>query len=204
MAFVTAQITPSSQSSSSPRSSSTPDPAERQVRTLVDGWLMNANIRYLPFRFAPRALNNLEKLRVLSDFYNPRWYVVPYDFNVPIAGTDTLEYQLEVVPESWLYAYYFSALAAENFNFMIQIKDACTGDLMYSNPCIATAFHSIGTNRVWPILMSRPTCIHNPGLLSIFITNRDTVAHRCQLVLHFYEPKWAQARYTSQRFRPNS
>jgi hypothetical protein len=174
---------------------------------LVDGFLMNPAIRYLPYRFYPMGLSNLEWLRRQKDQYNPRWYSAPFDPTVPIAPTDTLYYQVEAVPDSWIYALNLSiypGTAGTVDDIMIQILDACNGRQYWSNPVVGKACSPSVTENIWPVLLSDPIKVDNPGFLDVRVTNRVNAAppggnRQAQLVIHCYEPRWAVPRYQAQR-----
>jgi hypothetical protein len=176
--------------------------AQKQM-PLVDGFLMNAAVRYLPYRSSAMELSNLEWLRRQHDNYNPRWYSVPYDPTVPIQPTDTLYYQIEAVPNSWVFGVNLSiypGTAGSVGDLMVQIQDACNGRLYFSTPVVGTALQPSGNKRMYPTLLSDPIKIDNPGFISVQITNVvNNATRQCQLVIHCYEPRWATPRYQSQR-----
>ena len=61
----------------------------------VDGFSYNTQLLYLPQRYFPNALAELDILRRANN-YRPRWFVIPDDIGIPIAPFDTYYYQIEV------------------------------------------------------------------------------------------------------------
>lgn len=178
---------------------------EISKKPLVDGFLMNASIRYLPYQFYPMALSNLEWLRRQNDQYNPRWYAAPFDFTVPILPwTAPLNYQIEAVPDSWVYGFGLCIVPGTPghvSDLHVQVIDSCSGLRYFDNSILGSAFSTNRHALKWPILLSDPIRVENPGFLNVQISNISEPAENrnCQLVIHMYEPRWATPRYQAQR-----
>ena len=154
---------------------------------IIDGFTLNAALLYLPKRFFPSALAQLDPLR-RAENYRPRWFCVPDDFNQPIAAYDTLQYQLQVVPGSYLIGMNWTVLDGENTDLYIQITDSCTEIPLGSDFQNGAAFRPSGAAQLWPRILAQPRLILEPGLVNVEIANAQSSSRQCQLLLHFAEP----------------
>lgn len=152
-------------------------------QTIMDGFYYNANLRFLPNRYFPLALGQLEGIR-RSENYRPRWYPVPEDVSVLIAARDTRVYQLRVVPNSVFWGYNFNAIGEAASSFFVQVGDPRP---FFSAAIIATALRPTGNQRLWPVLME-PYPVCPPGHLQVEITNNAATDRACQLMMLFAEP----------------
>ena len=159
------------------------------IPQIIDGFSLNAGLLYLPKRFFPSALAQLDVLRRATS-YRPRWYCVPDDFSQPIAAYDTLQYQIQVVPGSYLLATNWTVLdrGAELSDLYIQITDSCTEIPLGSDFMAGSAFRPSGATQLWPRLLAQPRLILEPGLINVEIANTQSSSRQCQLLLHFAEP----------------
>lgn len=154
---------------------------------IIDGFSINSALLYLPKRFWPNALAQLDVIRRAANL-RPRWVVVPDDFNQPIAAYDTLQYQLQVVPGSYLWAFNFTVLDGETNDLWIQVTDSCTEIPLGSDFQAGSAFRPSGASALWPRLLGQPRLILEPGLVNVEIANTTGESRTCQLLLHFAEP----------------
>lgn len=154
---------------------------------IVDGFTLNAALLYLPKRFFPNALAQLDVLRRAAN-YRPRWYCVPDDFNQPVAAYDTLQYQIQVVPGSYLWGMNWTVLDGELSDLYIQITDSCTEIPLGSDFQAGAAFRPSGASQLWPRILGQPRLILEPGLVNVEIANTQASSRQCQLLLHFAEP----------------
>jgi hypothetical protein len=164
---------------------------------VVDGFTYNTQLLYLPKRYFPNALAQLDILRRAAN-YRPRWFVVPDDIDQPIQPYDTLYYQIEVASNSYLWGYSFASISATApgggststtaADLLIQAVDSCTSVPLFMDFANGAGNHSNFTSRANPIILSEPRLILNPGLVNVEIANRTPNTITCQLLLHFAEP----------------
>ena len=176
--------------------STSAQPAPVLLKQIVDGFSYSTRLRYLPLYWFPNALAQMDILRRATQYRSRDW-VIPQDQNQPIAGYDTLYYQLSVAAGSYLWGYSFASLSAVDpsnnpiattaADLMIQVVDACSGIPLFQDFVVASAAHSTGNAGVNPPLLSQPRLIIDPGLINVFITNRTANTVTCQLLLKFAE-----------------
>ncbi len=167
---------------------------------VVDGFTFNTQLLYLPCRYFPNALAQMDILRRAAN-YRPRWFVVPDDIDQPIQPYDTLYYQIEMAANSYLWGYSFCSVSATApsgggpeptettaADLLIQAVDSCTGVPLFQDFANGGGNHSNFTSRANPIILSQPRLILNPGLVNVEISNRTPNTITCQWLLHFAEP----------------
>ena len=168
----------------------------RALRAKVDGFMYNSCLLYLPNRFMPAALTQLETLRRAQNF-RARWFCIPDAQAEPIAAYDTFQYQVNIAPGSYLWGMMFNNLTAPNINsdLLISVVDACTGIPLF-NDFVNATIASPGaagapptlTSRNLPVLLTQPRLVLEPGLVDVEIANQTNGSRTCQLVLMFAEP----------------
>jgi hypothetical protein len=180
------------------------------LKQVVDGFSYNASLKYLPNRFFPNALAQLDILRRAAN-YRPRWWAIPDTPNT-VQPYDTFYMQCEVADGSYLWGYNFCVLAAEGpsdgpeiseptdlpkimapvsvapTDLCIQVVDSCTGIPLFQDYANGGAMTINGDSRMYPILLTQPRLILEPGLVNVSIANRTANTIVCQLLLHFAEP----------------
>ena len=165
------------------------------LKNIVDGWILNTAIRYLPFRATPMLLGQMEPLRRAYN-YRVRNWVVPDDLATTIPARGQLNRQIRVAPDSYLWAaslwqfisegpFLFIPIAPADLS--IQITDETTG-CQLSSEFISGRVFAEGTGQIIPPLMMQPRLIAAPGLLSVQLANTSASAVTAQLVLYFLEP----------------
>ncbi len=173
-------------------------PAEPIVlEQVVDGFSYNTNLLYLPNRYFPHALAQLDILRRAAN-RRPRWFTIPDAIDQPIQPYDTLYFQINVFPESYLWGYMFTSLSAIGpddrpaehtpSDILIQAVDSCSGIPLFQDFANGGGCHSNFTARCLPILLTQPRLILEPGLVNVQLSNRTPNAITCQLLLHFAVP----------------
>ena len=163
---------------------------------VVDGFTYNTQLLYLPNRYFPNALAQLDILRRAAN-YRPRWFCVPDDIDQPIQPYDTLYYQIEMAANSYLWGYSFASISAvppgggsiatTAADLLIQAVDSCTGVPLFQDFANGGGNHSNFSSRALPIILTQPKLILNPGLVNVEISNRTPNTITCQLLLHFAE-----------------
>lgn len=164
---------------------------------VVDGFTYNTQLLYLPCRFFPNALAQLDILRRAAN-YRARWFVVPDDIDQPVQPYDTLYYQIELAANTYLWGYSFAAISATDptgspvattaGDLLVQLVDSCTGVPLWQDFSNAAGSHSNFTSRANPIILSQPRLILSPGLCNVEVSNRTANTITCQFLLHFAEP----------------
>jgi hypothetical protein len=166
------------------------------LKQIVDGFSYNASMKYLPNRFFPNALAQLDILRRAAN-YRPRWWAIPDTPNA-VQPYDTFYMQCEVADGSYLWGYNFCTLLAISpadasvpvapTDLCIQAVDSCTGIPLFQDYANGGAMTINGNSRMYPILLTQPRLILEPGLVNVSIANRTANTIVCQLLLHFAEP----------------
>ena len=164
---------------------------------VVDGFSYNTSLLYLPNRYWANALAQLDILRRASNF-RARWFVIPDDIDQPIQPYDTLYFQIQVAPGSYLWGYQFSSLSATApggggtattaADILIQAVDSCSGIPLFQDFANGGGCHSNFTARCVPILLTQPRLILDPGLVNVQLSNRTANTISCQLLMHFAVP----------------
>lgn len=176
------------------------------LTNIVDGFLLNPSIRYLPYRATPMQLGQMEALRRAHNFRD-HLFVLPEALTDAIAGRGQLNQEIRVTPYSYLWALSFWEFAEQEGDqtigapvapdhFSLQITDQASGSEIASEFVSARAFWPglAGAAPLYPklrlpqVLLTQPRIIAGEGLLSVRIANTDSEDHNCQLVLYFLEP----------------
>jgi hypothetical protein len=163
----------------------------------VDGFSYNTQLLYLPERYAPNALAEMDILRRANN-YRPRWFTVPDDIGQPVQPFDTYYYEINVADGSYCWGYEFCSVSAIAPNgspaattaadICIQATDACTGIPLFQDFANGFGAHSDFSSRFVPIILAKPRLILDPGLVTVEIANRTANQITCQLLLMFAEP----------------
>lgn len=166
------------------------------LKQVVDGFSYNTMFNWLPVRYFPNALAQLDILRRAAN-YKPRWWCIPDDIGQPIQPYDTYYYQCEISPGSYLWGWQFASVSATDTalspvattasDILIQATDACTGVPLFQDFANGGGCHSDFSSRMVPILLSQPRLILEPGLVNVEIANRTGNLITCQLLLMFAE-----------------
>jgi hypothetical protein len=166
------------------------------LKQIVDGFSYNANLLWLPNRFFPNALAQMDVLRRAVN-YRARWFVVPDDIDQPIAPYDTLFYQFQVASGSLFWGWSFASISATNAgsptetsasDLLLQLVDNCTGQPLFEDYGNAGGLSSNGNAWCFPNLLTQPRLIIGPGTVEAKIANRTANTITCQWLLHFAEP----------------
>lgn len=156
---------------------------------IVDGFTLNTGLLYLPNRFFPNALAQLDILRRANNL-RPRWFTVPQESDQPIQPYDTLQYQIDLNPGSYVWALNFTELGRDSgsYDLSVQITDSCTEITFFSDFKNANGLHSNNAVGLFPVLCTQPRIILEPGRLNVEIANQGGSARTCQLLIHAAEP----------------
>ncbi len=164
---------------------------------IVDGFSYNTSLLYLPNRYGPNALAQMDVLRRAAN-YRARWFVIPDDIDQPISPYDTLYYQINVAAGSYLFGYMFASISAVDSSnapaettasdILIEVVDSCTGIPLFQDFASGGGCHSDFSSRMLPILLTQPRLILEPGLVNVQVSNRTGNTITCQLLLCFAEP----------------
>lgn len=173
------------------------------LTNIVDGWLLNPSIKYLPYRSIPMMLGQLDPLRRAHNYRNYTW-IVPDDLTVAIPARGQLNRQIRVPANSYLWgATFWQFIQGEETLFQpvgptemsLQITDDATGCQFGSEFINAQSLwpsdgsgNSTAVGNSTPCLLTQPRLFVKSGLLSVEIANLDTADAFCQLALYFSEP----------------
>lgn len=156
--------------------------------SIIDGFVLNQNLRCSP-TFLNLAVNEeFDRIRRSGSYRSKSW-CVPKDPSVTvIPGRNSFEYELNMVPGSALWGFIFTVqnTGANPGPFSFQIRDACTGQPLFSETLRCDQFiGSPSQQQLFPKLLVVPT----PGLLAIEICSLQAAnATGVQLVLCGGEP----------------
>ena len=168
---------------------------------ICDGYTMNASLRYLPFRYYPLALEELRFLRQSGGRFRCKLYCAPLDINgapTTLAAFDTIPSTLHITPGSWLWGFNFSSLngnaISANSDCYVEVADPCQLDAqgnpfkIFGSSLISSAVSPTGASGLYPMLLTKPRFIPQPGQITVTLTNRINAVRNVQLVLHTAEP----------------
>lgn len=169
-------------------------------RDIVDGFTMSASQLLVPSSYRALILGQMDVLRRASAL-RPRHYIAPLSSDEPIAAYSQNEYQISLMPGSYVYGLSFSMYASELDEqgelIHVQITDVCTetpffadyvrGINFLTDPSLATTFYPTGTFRA-PHLLSQPRLVGDPAKLDIEIYNSSSATAHPQLVVFAAEP----------------
>lgn len=168
----------------------------------MDGFTFNTRILNSQMYFQ-NVLAQLEPLR-RANGYRLRMWGVPSPDDLPIPAFESVEYQIQCQPGSYLWGFNFYSSAgssqpasAQPIN-AVRIVDACTQLPLSDKPELGIAYagtligggrmaFGLGQNRC-QVLLPQPYLVNAPGLVNVEVTNGSPYTSQCQLVLMFAEP----------------
>lgn len=158
---------------------------------LVDGFLYSASLLYLPTVYRASALAQMEVLR-RARAYRTRWYLAPEDYEQPIPAFSQNEYQVQVMPGTYIWGMTFSAPFGEvelaSSFIHVQVTDACTETPLFSDYLKGVNLEPIPGNDQQEPFLIMPRLIGEPGLINVELYNGASEDIRCQLALLVAEP----------------
>lgn len=169
-------------------------------RDIVDGFAMSGSQLLVPTSYRALVIGQMDTLRRASAM-RPRHYIAPLDIDEPVPAYKQNEYQISVMPGSYVWGLSFAIYASESdfAEFIhVQITDVCTETPLFSDyarainfatdPTLAAAMgYPVGYYRA-PHLLSQPRLIGDPAKLDVEIYNSSDTDVHCQLVLFVAEP----------------
>jgi hypothetical protein len=168
------------------------------LTNIVDGWLLNTRIRYLPFRATPMMLGQMEALRRAHNLRDQIFVHPPDGLDTPIAAYGQYNRQFRTTPNSYLWALSFREFATLEGgtigdsippdDFSLQITDEASGAEIASEFITAKIFWPGSDGFLPQVPLTQPRLFSGAGLVSVRIANIDTVPHFCQLLMYFLEP----------------
>lgn len=165
------------------------DQSSPGMETPADGFSMNADLRYLPYRSFPLFLGQLDELRQCKDEFRARYLTIPYQAGFAIPAYQTFDTGQRTSPGTIVWGLQFAALDGTPNDFRVQITDICSQSSFFSQALVASALRPSGVTDLYPVLIE-PRCVSggsNSGL-KVEITNLAATSQRCQLVLMCAEP----------------
>lgn len=169
-------------------------------RDIADGFTMSASQLLVPTSYRALILGQMDTLRRASAM-RPRHYVAPLQTDIPIPAYKQVEYQITVMPGSYVYGLSFAIQAAQLALAQyvhIQMTDIYTespffadyprGINFITDPTSALAVgYPKGTFRA-PFLFAQPRIICDPGNIEIEMYNSSNTDLYCQLCVFVNEP----------------
>jgi hypothetical protein len=169
------------------------------LTNIVDGWILNPTLRYLPYRPTAMLLGQLEPLRRAHN-YRDRIWVTPDDLTISIPARGQFNREIRVPANSYLWAaqchqfitegeFAFIPVAPDNLS--LQITDQASGVDIASEFTSARMFWppvAPPKETSTPALLTQPRLFVDPGLLKVSIANTSASAVLAQLLLYFLEP----------------
>ena len=169
-------------------------------RDIVDGFTMSASQLLVPSSARALILGQMDVLRRASAM-RPRHYIAPLSTDEPVKAYSQVEYQLSVMPGSYVwglsFAMFNSEYDASGELVHVQITDVCTetpffsdyvrGIAFLTDPAIVPTYYATGTFRA-PHLLAQPRLIGDPAKIDIEIYNSSAADCHPQLVLFVAEP----------------
>lgn len=169
-------------------------------RDIVDGFTMSASQLLVPTSYRALILGQMDVLRRASAM-RPRHYVCPLQTDTPIPAYSQVEYQIAVVPGSYVYGLSFAMNPSDgdDANYIhVQLTDIYTEMPFFADYVRASNFITdpttaidagfpVGTWRA-PFLFAQPRIICDPGNIEVEIYNSFSSAISCQLVVFVAEP----------------
>jgi hypothetical protein len=154
------------------------------------------------------ALANLEDLRLAADSYRPRQFTVPKNFfdsrnanNANIQPGDTVFYEFQVKPGSWLWGIQFAVFNDQLAQSLFSVVIRQGSDLpFFDRPMTASGVYDGSpidpfNTALPPVnLLHKPRLIVDPAQINVEVSNDSNPvdienAVNVQLLLMFAEPK---------------
>lgn len=165
------------------------DQSEITQHSEADGFTLNANLRYLPYRSFPLFLGNLDQIRQNKDNYRFRVLTLPYNLIDPIPAYENFDGGQTVQTGTCVWGLSFAALDGSASDFEVQIYDTCSGVPFFSEPINAGFLRPTGGTDLYPILIEPRLIVGNPRpSLRVNIANKASAGQRCQLAILCSEP----------------
>lgn len=169
-------------------------------RDIVDGFTMSASQLLVPSSARALTLGQMDVLRRASAMRS-RHYIAPLTSDEPILAYSQNEYQISIMPGSYVWGLSFASFTAESdFAALIhvQITDVCTETPFFSDYIrginfvtngtqVTAAGYPTGTFRA-PHLLLQPRLIGDPAKLDVEIYNSSSHDLHPQLVIFVAEP----------------
>jgi hypothetical protein len=191
-------VSPSSQAAQ------TPEPP------IIDGWMFNPLLQYVPNRWNILAMERLRQYRIGP--WQPRFYTVPVDVTVAINAGTTLSQNILMQPGTEVVALNFAILTAGSVSDLLyRLRDPSTeytedvdgynftdGNNKFiscnaivpsgSGNVFASGGTGTGLSGMRTCLLSIPYKVKT-GTITVELTNKNTATnYKCQLLLYCMEP----------------
>lgn len=169
---------------------------QKPLYEILDGFTLNPAIRAWPGYFMPAALGQMDVLRRATR-YRAKYHLVPDQANLSLAAYQTLEYEVRVIPGTYVWGLLAIQVSATGAGvapvYYFKITDACNGVPFSSDFVASRGFGNWAGNRnlraaLLPHLLCTPRLVIEPGLLAVELANPTSAAIRPQLILCCTEP----------------
>ncbi len=175
---------------------------------IIDGWMFNPLLQYVPNRWNVLALERLYKYR--TEAWQPRFFTVPIDVNVAIASCATLSQNLLMQPGSHIVGLNFAMLTGVATDMLYRLRDpdaeyvegvsgynftdgnnkfvTCNAIVPQGSGGVAAVGAGTGLTGMRTCLLSTPYIAEN-GIVTVELSNKNlTTDLKCQLLLYVMEP----------------
>ncbi len=162
---------------------------------VIDGFIHSTSLLLLPTSYRALQIAQMEVLRRAKG-YTARWYTSPTSQAIP--AFYQRDYSFTIKPGSYLWGWYFSAIANQDqpiTNIYLQITEQDTGLRLISDyitaRCltsqIAQPFGARGVHRL-PFLFAQPRMISGSGKMNVELYNSTASALQMQFIVFAAEP----------------
>lgn len=150
---------------------------------VVDGFSLDLSILPVPGQYRTHAVSQMEALRRAGG-YVPQWLVAPDTGKQVLSYGQTVEYQADLDPGSWIWGYNFSAtfvadeiLFNQPFRVSVLVEDAA-GPILSGDYARGNAWGLLRSGQDLggaPCLFDEPIPVVAPGRFNfVFARNEDT------------------------------
>ncbi len=155
----------------------------------MNGFLHCNSVRPLPGRYFAKAMERLQPFAQHPAAWRLRWIVAPQEWIAVDGFGGQIVQQVKLSPGGHVVAIQTAAISGSLSNFSVQVRwDFDGGRELFSNPLIASTLAPTGTSGLRQTLLPEPQLISGDGTVTIIVTNNDTVARQCQVLLKVVEP----------------
>jgi hypothetical protein len=156
------------------------------VFDIVDSFTYSTTLRLIQTSFRANVLAQMEILR-RAKAYKARYYTAPDDLVEPIPAYGQIETQIRAIAGTYIWGLSVYQSAVNSNLVKVQVVDTSTEIRLFVD-YIQAALLSQSTGIRWPMLLSQPRLISEPGQINVEIYNDNATEATVQMVLYCAEP----------------